>query len=129
MPASSNSYCGAIHFLLTTYAAEKDVSGECKNIFLMQQKSGENEREFEIRIQAQAGRLGQAFTEDSLITAYLNGVPENVISYVSRTAPTATSFAQIRIAAYNAGRTLKLKQPTYQSIPVSLPPMTSAQDQ
>jgi hypothetical protein len=123
MSASSNSYCGAIHFLLTTYAAEEEVSGECRKIFLMQQKSGENEREFGIRIQAQAGRLGQAFTEDSLITAYLNGVPENVRTYVSSTAPTATIFAQIQIAAYNAGRTLKLKHPTFQSIPVSLPPV------
>ena len=123
MSASSNSYCGAIHFLLTTYAAEEEVSGECRKIFLMQQKSGENEREFGIRIQAQAGRLGQAFTEDNLITAYLNGVPENVRTYVSSTAPTATTFAQIQIAAYNAGRTLKLKQPMHQSIPISLPPV------
>jgi hypothetical protein len=123
MSASSNSYCGAIHFLLTTYAAEEEVSGECRKIYLMQQKSGENEREFGIRIQAQDGRLGQAFTEDNLITAYLNGVPENVRTYVSSTAPTATTFAQIQIAAYNAGRTLKLKQPMYQSIPVSLPPV------
>jgi hypothetical protein len=87
----------------------------------MQQKSGENEREFGIRIQVQAGRLGQSFTEDSLITAYLNGVPENVRTYVSSTAPTATAFAQIQISAYNAGRTLKLKQPTYQYTPVFLP--------
>ena len=123
MSASSHSYCGAIHSLLTTYAAEEEVSGECRKIFLMQQKSGENEREFGIRIQAQAGRLGQAFTEDNLITAYLNGVPENVRTYVSSTAPTATTFAQIQIAAYNAGRTLKLKQPMHQSIPISLPPV------
>jgi hypothetical protein len=123
MSASSNSYCGAIHFLLTTYAAEEEVSGECRKIFIMQQKSGEIEREFGIRIQAQAGRLGPSFTEDNLITAYLNGVPENVRTYVSSKAPTATTFAQIQIAAYNAGRNLKLKHPTYQYIPVSLPPM------
>jgi hypothetical protein len=67
--------------------------------------------------------LVKLLTEDSLITAYLNGVPENVRTYVSSTAPTATTFAQIQIAAYNAGRTLKLKQPMYQSIPVSLPPV------
>jgi hypothetical protein len=44
MSASSNSYCSAIHFLLTTYAAEEEVSGECRKIFLMQQESRENER-------------------------------------------------------------------------------------
>jgi hypothetical protein len=42
MSASSNIYCGAIHFLLATYAAEEEVSEECRTIFLMQQKSGEN---------------------------------------------------------------------------------------
>jgi hypothetical protein len=46
-----------------------------------------------------------------------------LVAYVSSTAPTAMTFAQIQIAAYNAGRTLTLKHPTYQSITVSLPPV------
>jgi hypothetical protein len=119
MNPSSNSYCGAVQFLLSTYAAEEEVSGECRKIFLMQQRSGENERDFGIRIQAQAGRLGQAFSEENLVTAYLNGVPENIRTYVSSATPNAVTFAQIHIAAYNAGRTLKQRVPTSNPIHVS----------
>ena len=41
MSALPNSCCGAIHFILTAYAAKQDVSGEYKKSFLMQHKSGE----------------------------------------------------------------------------------------
>jgi hypothetical protein len=101
--------------------SSKVPSAECRKIFLMQQKYRESEREFGIRIQAQTGRLGQALSEHSLITAYTNGVPENVRTYVAITSLHATAFAQIQIAAYNAGRTLQVKTPSYQAIPVSLP--------
>jgi hypothetical protein len=39
--ALSNSCCGAIHFLLTMYAAEQEVSGNCSDIFFIQHNSGE----------------------------------------------------------------------------------------
>jgi hypothetical protein len=57
----SHSYCGAVLFLLTTYAPEDQVNMERRNIFLSQQKSTESEDDFAIRVQAQASRLGQAF--------------------------------------------------------------------
>jgi hypothetical protein len=69
----------------------------------------ENERDFALRIQAQAARLGQAFTGNELITSYLNGMPESIRTYISSTSPNASTITQIQIAAYNAGKTFKSK--------------------
>jgi hypothetical protein len=120
---SANSYCGAVQFLLSTYKAEEEVRSESRKIFLMQQRSGEKERDFGIRINTQDGRLGQAFSEESLVTAYLNGVSENVRTYVASPTLNAVAFAQLHIAAYNAGMTLKQKVPASNPIQVlGLPP-------
>jgi hypothetical protein len=124
MSASSNSYCGAVQFLLTTYAAEEEVNGECRKIFVKQQKSGENEREFGIRIQAQAGRLVQAFTEDNLMTGYLNGVPENARTYVSEYGTHCNDICADTDFGLKCREESQVKDiPTYQSTPVSIPPV------
>jgi hypothetical protein len=55
------SYCGAVLFVLTTYAPEDQVNMERRKIFLSQQKNNESENDFAIRVQAEASRHGQAF--------------------------------------------------------------------
>ena len=115
------SYCGAVLFLLTTYAPEDQVNMERRKIFLSQQKNNESENDFAIRVQAQASRLGQAFTESELITSYLNGLPENIRTYINSVAPHASTFTQTQMAAQNAGKTLKIRTaPQVSSI--NLPP-------
>ena len=72
-------------------------------------------------MQAQASRLGQAFTESELITSYLNGLPENIRTYINSVAPHASTFTQTQMAAQNAGKTLKIRTaPQVSSI--NLPP-------
>jgi hypothetical protein len=46
------SYCGAVLFLLTTYAPEDQVNMERRKIFLSQQKNNESENDYAIRVQA-----------------------------------------------------------------------------
>jgi hypothetical protein len=108
---SHYSYCGAVLFLLTTYAPEDQVNMERRNIFLSQQKSNESEDDFAIRVQAQASRLGQALKESDLITSYVNGLPENVRTYINSVAPNASTFTQTQLAAKSAGKTLKIRAP------------------
>jgi hypothetical protein len=115
------SYFGAVLFLLTTYAPEDQVNMERRKIFLSQQKDYESENDFEIRVRAQASRLGQAFTESELITSYLNGLPEHIRTYISFVAPNASTFTQTQMAAQNAGKTLKIRTTTQVSS-INLPP-------
>ena len=116
-----DSYCGAVHFLLTTYATEECVQTESRKIFFMQQKSGEGELAFSRRLQSQAERLGSAFPSESMITAFINGIPENIRSYIAQVAPEATTYAQITMAADSAGRVLRARasaaQPTMNAVP------------
>jgi hypothetical protein len=116
-----HSYSGVVLFLLTSYAPEEEVSTERRKIFLHQQKSTEGEVDFAVRLQEQASRLGRAFRESELITSYLNGLPENIRTYVSAVHPNATTFIQTQMAAQKAGRTLKIKSTTLSTI-TTLPP-------
>jgi hypothetical protein len=95
---------------------------ERRKIFLSQQKTNESESDFALRVQAQASRLGQAFTESELITSYLNGLPEHIRTYINSVAPHASTFTQTQLAAQNAGKTLKLRAPSQVSS-ISLPPV------
>jgi hypothetical protein len=94
---------------------------EMRKIFLLQQKNNESENDFAIRVQAQASRLGQAFTESELITSYLNGLPEHIRKYINSVAPNASTFTQTQMAAQNAGKTLKIRSTTQVSS-INLPP-------
>jgi hypothetical protein len=120
------SYCGAVLFLLSTYAPEDQVNMERRKIFMSQQKSNESEDEFAIRLQAQASRFGQAFKESDLITSYLNGLPENVRTYINSVAPNASTFTQTQLAAQSAGKTLRIRAPpTIANIPLTAVRRTS----
>lgn len=119
---SHNSYCGAVLFLLTTYAPEDQVNMERRKVFLSQQRPAESENDFAIRVQAQASRLGQAFKESDLITSYLNGLPENIRTYINSVAPYASTFTQTQLVAQSAGKTLKTRAPTPISS-IALPPV------
>jgi hypothetical protein len=65
----------------------------------MSQKAGENERDFGTRIQAQAGRLGESFSQENLITDFTNGIPDNVRTLAASTAPKAVMFSEVNMAA------------------------------
>jgi hypothetical protein len=84
-------------WLVQSYATESTISAACQRVITAQKNTDEDEEQFDARLTWYAADAGSVFAEDSLITAYVDGLllfaSNTVMGHVSSTM----KFAEARL--------------------------------
>jgi hypothetical protein len=103
IPASMPRYPAAVQWLLQSFATETVISNSYHKVFTARQTVDEDEQQFADRLDRYAAEAGSVFSEDALISAYVDGL----LPYARNTVrgqmlPTMT-FAEVQVLAEQAG--------------------------
>jgi predicted Ser/Thr protein kinase len=92
-----------VHWLLQSYATEPTISAACQRVITAKQKLDEEEEQFASRLTRYSADAGSVFSEEAIITAYVDGflpfARNTVRGYVSATM----TFAEVQLLTQQAG--------------------------
>ena len=103
LPSSMANYPAAVQWLLQSFATEAVIAASYQKVFTARQSGDEDEKQFATRLNKYAAEAGSVFSEDALISAFVDGL----LPYASNTirgqvTPTMT-FAEVQLLAEQAG--------------------------
>ena len=101
--ASMPKYPAAVQWLLQSFATEAVIAASYQKVFTARQLSEENETAFANRINRYAAEAGSVFSEDALISAYVDGLHSYASNMVRGQVTTIMTFAKVQILAEQVG--------------------------
>lgn len=104
IPSSTPRYPAAVQWLLQSYATEATISAACQRVITARQKSDEDEEQFAARLTRYAADAGSVFSEDALITAYVDGLLPFASNTVRGHVSATMTFAEVQLLAEQAGK-------------------------
>jgi hypothetical protein len=104
IPSLMPRYPAAVHWLLQSYATEPTISAACQRVITARQKIDEDEEQFAARLTRYAADAGSVFSEDALITAYVDGLLPFASNTVRGHVSATMTFAEVQLLAEQAGK-------------------------
>jgi hypothetical protein len=93
-----------VQWLLQSYATEPTISAACQRVITAKQKVDEYEQQFASLLTLYAADAGSVFSEDALITAYVDGLLSFASNTVRGHVSATMTFAEVQILAEQAGK-------------------------
>jgi hypothetical protein len=116
LPEGMPKYPAAVHWLLQSFASEAIIAAAHQRVYTARQAHDEDEGQFASRLNRYAGDAGAVFTEDALITAFVDGLHPFASNLVRSQVLTTMTFAEVQLLAEQAGnasRALEKNQKAY----------------
>jgi hypothetical protein len=104
IPSLMPRYPAAVQWLLQSYATEPTISAACQRVITAKQKLDEDEEQFASRLTRYAADAGNVFSEDALITAYVDGLLPFASNTLRGHVSATMTFAEVQLLAEQAGR-------------------------
>jgi hypothetical protein len=101
--ASMPKYPAAVQFLLQSFATETVIAAACQKVFKAKQLPDEDEKMFAGRLTKNAAEAGSVFTEDALISTFVDGLHEYAANMVRAQVTSKMTFAEVQIIAEQIG--------------------------
>ena len=103
IPASMPKFPAAVQWLLQSYATEAVIAASYQKVFTARQSGDEDEKQFATRLTKYAPEAGGVFTEDALISAYVDGLQTFASNMVRGQVTPTMTFAEVQLLAEQAG--------------------------
>jgi hypothetical protein len=103
IPPSMPKYPAAVQYLLQSFATEGVISAACQRVSTAKQLPEEDEKSFANRLDKYAAEAGCVFSEDALISAFVDGLLPYAGSTVRGQVTPQMTFAEVQILAENVG--------------------------
>jgi hypothetical protein len=103
VPSSVPRYPAAVQWLLQSFATEAVIAAAYQKVFTAKQKPEEDETAYAGRLTKNAAEAGSVFTEDALISAFVDGLLPYASNMVRGRVTTTMTFAEVQILAEQVG--------------------------
>jgi hypothetical protein len=103
LPPSMPKYPATVQWLLQSFATEAVIAASYQKVFAARQLPGEDETVFANRISRHAAEAGSVFSEDALISAYVDGLQSYASNMVRGQITPSITFAEVQILAEQVG--------------------------
>ena len=111
VPRSTPTYPAAVNWLLQSFATETAISAACQRVMTAKQTSEEDEEQFATRVLKYSADAGNVFSENTLITVYLDGLLPFAANIVGAQVTKDMTFTQVQNLAVRAGRAARTLVP------------------
>ena len=101
--ASMPKFPAAVQWLLQSFATEAVIAASYQKVFTARQMVGEDEKQYATRLNQYAAEAGSVFTEDSLISAFVDGLHPYASNNVRGQVTPTMMFAEVQLLAEQAG--------------------------
>jgi hypothetical protein len=96
-------YPVAVQYLLQSYATHRVIAASCQRVMSARQEPNESETQFGERLGRYASEAGNVFTEDLLISVFIDGLQPFAAHTVRSRIQDDMTFAQVQQEAEDAG--------------------------
>ena len=103
IPVSMPKFPAAVQWLLQSFATEAVIAASYQKVFTARQMVGEDEKQYATRLKQYAAEAGSVFTEDSLISAFVDGLHPYASNTVRGQVTPTMMFAEVQLLAEQAG--------------------------
>jgi hypothetical protein len=103
IPPSMPKYPAAVQYLLQSFATEGVISAACQRVSTAKQLPEEDEKSFANRLDKYAAEAGSVFSEDALISSFVDGLLPYAGNTVRGQVTPQMTFAEVQILAENVG--------------------------
>ena len=103
IPASMPKFPAAVQWLLQSFATEAVIAASYQKVFTARQSVEEDEKQFASRLTQYAAEAGSVFSEDALISAFVDGLQPYASNTVRGQVTTTMTFAEVQLLAEQAG--------------------------
>ena len=101
--ASLPKFPVAVQWLLQSFATEAVIAAACQKVFSAKQLPDEDEKTFANRLTRHAAEAGSVFTEDALISTFVDGLLPYAGNMVRGQVTPNMTFAEVQIHAEQVG--------------------------
>ena len=103
IPASMPKFPAAVQWLLQSFATEAVIGASYQKVFNARKSVEEDEKQFAGRLTQYAAEAGSVFSEDALISAFVDGLQPYASNTVRGQVTTTMTFAEVQLLAEQAG--------------------------
>jgi hypothetical protein len=104
IPSLMPRYPAAVQWLLQSYATEPTISAAFQRVITARKKLDEDEEQLASRLTRYAADAGSVFSEDALITAYVDGLLPLASNTVRGHVSATMTFSEVQLLAEQAGK-------------------------
>jgi hypothetical protein len=117
IPASMPKFPAAVQWLLQYFATEAIIAASYQKVFIARQSVEEDEKQFASRLTQYAAEAGSVFSEDSLISAFVDGLQPYASNTVRGEVTTTMTFAEVQLLAEQGGTASRALPPLAKASP------------
>jgi hypothetical protein len=103
LPVNMPKFPAAAQWLLQSFATESVIAASYQKVFTATQFAEEDERAFAGRLSKHAAEAASVFTEDALISAFVDGLQPFASNTVRGQVTPTMTFAEVQLLAEQAG--------------------------